>query len=106
MLIGVKMSDFNDVNLDKISHHIESLSKDMYEIKNIIKEKEKIEKKLSKRDIRRRKSLKKAQKKFKNVSTNLKSDIYKKFLERVLELKTTKSNYLKNLILKDLGVDG
>ena len=99
------MSDFKDDNLNKISHHIESLSKDMYEIKNIIKEKEKVEKKLSKRDIRRRKSLKKAQKKFKNVSTNLKSDIYKKFQERVLELKTTKSNYIKNLILKDLGVE-
>ena len=46
-----------------------------------------------------------AQKKFKNVSTNLKSDIYKKFQERVLKLKTAKTNYLKNLILKNLGVD-
>jgi len=98
------VNNFKDENLDRISHHIKSLSKDMYEIKNLIKDKEKVEKELSKRDTKRRKSLRKAQKKFKNVSTNLKSDVYKKFQERALELKTTKSNYLKNLILKDLGI--
>ncbi len=37
MLIGEKMTDFTDNESAKISHHIKSISEDMYEIKNMIK---------------------------------------------------------------------
>ena len=89
-------------NIDRISHNIKSLSKDMNDIKKTILQKEKVEKTLNKKDKKRRESLKKAQAKFKNVSTNLKIDEYEKFEKRLEELKLSKSAYLKKLILDDL----
>lgn len=92
-------------NIDRISHNINSLSKDMYEIKETILKKEKENKKLEKKDLRRRKSLKKAQLKFQNVSTNLNIEDYKKFEKKLTELKINKSAYLKKLILDDLKLN-
>ena len=91
-------------NIDRISHKMDSLAKDMYQIKNTFLQKEKVDKKLSKKDTKRRNSLKKAQSKFKNVSTNLKKDQYDKFEKKLKELKMNKSAYLKKLILDDLGL--
>ena len=96
----------NSVNeIQRISHNIKSLSRDMYEIKKTIinKEKEKIE--LQKKEKRRRESLKKAQSKFYNISTNLKKDEYQKFEEKVVKSKLSKSAYIKKLILDDLEKD-
>ena len=89
-------------NIDRISHNIKSLSKDMNDIKKTILQKEKVEKELNKKDKKRRESLKKAQAKFKNVSTNLKIEDYEKFEKRLEELKMSKSAYLKKLILDDI----
>ncbi|PLY09660.1 MAG: hypothetical protein C0625_00210 [Arcobacter sp.] len=97
------MEDFSAQNIDKISHNIASLSKDMYEIKKTILSKEKDKEKLSKKDKRRRESLKKAQAKFKNVSTNLSTKDYENFEKRFKELKMSKSAYLKKLIMDDLS---
>jgi len=97
------MEDFQIQNIDKISHNIASLSKDMYEIKKTILSKEKEKEKISKKDKRRRESLKKAQAKFKNVSTNLSIKDYEDFEKRFKELKMSKSAYLKKLILDDLN---
>ena len=97
------MEDFQIQNIDKISHNIASLSKDMYEIKKTILSKEKEKEKISKKDKRRRESLKKAQAKFKNVSTNLNTEDYEKFEKRFIELSMSKSAYLKKLILDDLS---
>jgi regulator of replication initiation timing len=96
------MEDFQIQNIDKISHNIASLSKDMYEIKKTILSKEKEKEKLSKKDKKRRESLKKAQAKFKNVSTNLSTEDYEKFEKRLIELGMSKSAYLKKLIMDDL----
>ena len=96
------MEDFSTQNINKISHNIASLSKDMYEIKKTILSKEKEKEKISKKDKRRRESLKKAQAKFKNVSTNLSIKDYEDFEKRFKELKMSKSAYLKKLILDDL----
>ena len=89
-------------NIDRISHNIESLSKDMYEIKKTITDKEKKKKQVLKKDRKRRESLKKAQAKFKNVSTNLSIEDYEKFEARFTELGISKSAYLKKLIEDDL----
>ncbi|RXJ98099.1 hypothetical protein CRU98_11320 [Arcobacter sp. CECT 8986] len=97
------MEDFSTQNINKISHNIASLSKDMYEIKKTILYKEKEKEKISKKDKRRRESLKKAQAKFKNVSTNLSLEDYEKFEKRFKELKMSKSAYLKKLIMDDLS---
>lgn len=97
------MEDFQIQNIDKISHNIASLSKDIYEIKKTILSKEKDKEKLSKKDKRRRESLKKAQAKFKNVSTNLSIKDYENFEKKFKELKMSKSAYLKKLILDDLN---
>jgi hypothetical protein len=97
------MEDFSVQNIDKISHNIASLSKDMYEIKKTILSKEKEKEKISKKDKKRRESLKKAQAKFKNVSTNLSVKDYGDFEKRFKELKMSKSAYLKKLILDDLN---
>ena len=91
-------------NIDRISHNMESLSKDVHEIKKTFQEKEKEKEKLLKKDIKRRKSLKKAQLKFKNVSTNLNIKDYEKFEKKFIKLKISKSAYLKNLILDDLDL--
>lgn len=97
------MEEFSPQNIDKISHNIASLSKDMYEIKKTILSKEKEKEKISKKDKKRRESLKKAQAKFKNVSTNLSIKDYEDFEKRFKELKMSKSAYLKKLILDDLN---
>lgn len=97
------MEDFSTQNIDKISHNIASLSKDMYEIKKTILSKEKDKEKLSKKDKKRRESLKKAQAKFKNVSTNLSTEDYEKFEKRFIELGMSKSAYLKKLIMDDFS---
>lgn len=97
------MEGFSAQNIDKISHNIASLSKDMYEIKKTILSKEKEKEKISKKDKKRRESLKKAQAKFKNVSTNLSIKNYENFEKRFKELKMSKSAYLKKLILDDLN---
>lgn len=96
------MEDFSTQNIDKISHNIASLSKDMYEIKKTILSKEKEREKVSKKDKRRRESLKKAQAKFKNVSTNLNVEEFKKLEEKLKKIKKSKSAYLKELIINDL----
>ena len=88
--------------IDRISHHIGSLSRDMYEVKKTIIKKEKDNIKLQKRDKKRRESLKKAQKNFFNVSTNLKIDEYKKFEKKVNNSQLSKSAYIKKLILDDI----
>ncbi len=97
------MEDFSTQNIDKISHNIASLSKDMYEIKKTILSREKEKEKISKKDKKRRESLKKAQAKFKNVSTNLSTKDYEKFEKRFIELGMSKSAYLKKLIMDDLS---
>jgi len=89
-------------NIDMISHNIRSLSIDMSEIKKTFLEKEKEKNRLLKKDKRRRESLKKAQLKFKNVSTNLNIDDYKKFEKKLIELKISKSAYLKKLIIDNI----
>ncbi len=86
----------------KISHHIESLSTDLHEIKKTILQKKKEEEILSKKDKKRRNSLKKAQKKFKNISTNLKQEDFERLEIRLKNLKMNKSEYLKNLVLQDI----
>jgi len=96
------MEDFEAINIDKISHNIQSLSKDMYEIKKKIFYKEEETNKLTKKNKKRRESLKKAQMKFKNVSTNLKSDDYDKLEKKLKDLNMSKSAYLKKLILDDI----
>lgn len=97
------MEDFQIQNIDKISHNIASLSKDMYEIKKTILSREKDKEKLSKKDKRRRESLKKAQAKFKNVSTNLSVKDYENFEKRFKKLGLSKSAYLKKLIMDDIS---
>lgn len=97
------MEDFSTQNIDKISHNIASLSKDMHEIKKTILSKEKEKGKIAKKDKRRRESLKKAQAKFKNVSTNLSIKDYENFEKRFKKLGMSKSAYLKKLILNDLN---
>ena len=99
------MKVYEDEDIEKITHHIESLSTDMYKIRKSFEEKEKVQKKLSKKDKKRRESLKKAQKKFKNISTNLKIELYEKFEKRILELKMSKSAYITKLILDDLNIE-
>lgn len=99
------MKIYEDEDIEKISHHIESLSADVYKIRKSFEEKEKVQKKLSKKDKRRKESLKKAQKKFKNISTNLKSELYEKFEKRILELNMSKSAYITKLILDDLNIN-
>ncbi|MGM0518055.1 MAG: hypothetical protein ACQERD_00260 [Campylobacterota bacterium] len=89
-------------NLDKIAHHIRSISKDMYSVKSTIMIKEKEKKDLMKKEKKRRESLKKAQSKFNNISTNLKADEYNEFLKIVKDSGMTKSAYLKKLILDDI----
>lgn len=97
------MEDFSAQDIDKISHNIASLSKDMYEIKKTILSKEKEKEKISKKDKKRRESLKKAQAKFKNVSTNLSIKDYENFEKRFKKIGMSKSAYLKKLILDDLN---
>lgn len=97
------MEDFSTQDIDKISHNIASLSKDMYEIKKTILSREKEKEKISKKDKKRRESLKKAQAKFKNVSTNLSAEDYEKFEKRFIELGMSKSAYLKKLIMDDIS---
>ena len=98
-----KNMDNNSVDkIDRISHHISSLSEDMHEIKKTIIEKEEKNRKIATKLEKRRKSLKKAQSRFKNVSTNLKVEEYEKFEKRLKELNLSKSAYLKKLILDDL----
>lgn len=96
------MEDFSTQNIDKISHNIASLSKDMYEIKKTILSKENEKEKIAKKD-KRRESLKKAQAKFKNVSTNLSIKDHENFEKRFKKLGMSKSAYLKKLILDDLS---
>ncbi len=96
------MKIFDDEGIGKISHHIESLSKDMHEIKKSILEKEVEHKRLLKKEKERKESLKKAQKKFRNVSTNLNLELYEKFEKMVKEKNITKSKYVQKIILDDI----
>jgi len=92
----------DSLKIDKMAHHIESINKEMFTIKEALL-KEKAEKELlHKKSNRRSESLKKAQKKFKNISTNFKGDIFKKIEKRVEELALSKSAYIKALVQKDL----
>lgn len=96
------MQNISEQNMDRISHNIESLSKDMYEVKKTIIIKEKEREKLSKKDKKRRESLKKAQAKFKNVSTNLSLEEYEMFEKKLADVGMSESAYLKKLILENL----
>ena len=98
------MYDDNESDLHKISSNIHSLSKTLHEVKTLIKDKEEKLKVISKRDKKRRESLKNAQKKFVNVSTNIKAEEYTKLENRLKELNTSKSAYLKILIENDLKI--
>lgn len=99
------LENSQDENINKISHHIASLSKDMYLVKKTIIAKEKEREKLSKKDKNRRESLKKAQARFKNVSTNLSLDEYEKFENKLAEVGMSKSAYLKKLIEDALKIN-
>jgi hypothetical protein len=96
------LQNISEQNMDRISHNIESLSKDMYEVKKTIIIKEKEREKLSKKDKKRRESLKKAQAKFKNVSTNLSLEEYEMFEKKLADVGMSESAYLKKLILENL----
>jgi len=88
--------------IDKMVHHIESINKEMFTIKEAVL-KEKAEKEvLRSKSKKRAESLKKAQKKFKNISTNFKEDEFKSIETRVDELGLSKSAYIKKLVEKDL----
>lgn len=95
------MTESRESEIDRISHHIASLSVDMHKIRKVFIEKEKKLVTTSRKDKKRKKSLSLAQKKFKNVSTNLKIEEYENFEKRLLELNLNKSAYLKKLILED-----
>lgn len=97
------MENYKNEDIKRISHNIESLSADVYKIRKSFEKKEKIQKKLSVKEKRRRESLRKAQKKFKNISTNLKIEIYEKLEKRIAELNISKSAYVAKLILDDLN---
>lgn len=97
------MSYFEDEKIDKIAHHIESISKEMYQVKKAVLEEKIAKDKLAKKDKRRLDSLKKAQKKFKNVSTNFKAEEFAKIENRLKELKINASTYIKQLIDIDLA---
>jgi len=96
------MKIFDDEGIGKISHHIESLSKDMHEIKKSILKKEVGQKRLLKKEKKRKESLKKAQKKFRNVSTNLSLELYEKFEKMIKEKNMTKSEYIQKMILDNI----
>lgn len=96
----------NKVNeIDRISHNIRSLAKDMNKVKKTIMNKEIENKELSKKIEKRKQSLKKAQKNFFNVSTNLKKEEFEEFEKRFKDLKLSKSAYLKKLIMDDIKKD-
>jgi len=96
------MSIYEKEKIDKISHHIESLSTEMHEVKKAILEEKKIKERFSKKDKKRRNSLKKAQKKFKNISTNFKIEDFEKIKKRLEELNISSSSYLQKLVALDL----
>jgi uncharacterized protein YpbB len=96
------MSIYEEEKIDKISHHIESLSTEMHEVKKAILEEKKIKEKLAKKDKKRRDSLKKAQKKFKNISTNFKIEDFEEIKKRLDELNISSSSYLQKLVTIDL----
>ena len=102
MIISKEKEIFLMDNLDKIAHHIRSISEDMYSVKSTIMIKEKEKKALLKKEKKRRESLKKAQSRFNNISTNLKTDDYNEFLKIVENSGLTKSAYLKKLVLDDI----
>jgi len=86
----------------KMAHHIESINKEMFTIKEaLLKEKEEKIVLLNK-NKKRKESLKKAQKKFKNISTNFKEDEFKDIEARVDELGLSKSAYIQALVYKDI----
>lgn len=96
------MSNFEDEKIDKISHHIESMSKELFQVKKAVLQDKKVKEKLAKKDKKRRNSLNKAQKKFKNVSTNFRTDEYEKIQVRLKELNLNASSYMKKLVALDL----
>jgi len=96
------MSTVEDEKIDKISHHIESLSIEMHEVKKAILVDKKTKEILAKREKKRRDSLKKAQKKFKNISTNFKIEEFDKIKKRLDELNISSSSYLQKLVSLDL----
>ncbi len=94
--------DFKDDKLDRMSHHIETMAKELYAVRKVVINKEKEQEKIAKKEKRRKESLKKAQKKFKNISTNFKTEDFKKIEKRVKELGISRSNYIQKLVLMDL----
>lgn len=96
------MPYFEDDKIEKISHHIESLSEEMHQVKKAVLKEKEIKEKLAKKDKKRRNSLSKAQKKFKNISTNFKIEEYAKIQKRLDDLKLNSSAYIKKLIAHDL----
>lgn len=96
------MSSFEDEKIDRISHHVESMSKELFQVKKAVLQDKKVKEKLAKKDKKRRNSLNKAQKKFKNVSTNFKIEDFKKIEKRLNELNINASSYIKQLVALDL----
>lgn len=96
------MRDFEDEKIVKISHHIESISQDIHQVKKALLVEKVKKEKLLKKDKKRLDSLKKAQKKFKNISTNFKIEDYEKIEKRLNELNINASSYMKKLVTLDL----
>lgn len=96
------MSNFEDEKIDKMSHHIESMSKELFQVKQAVLQDKKEKEKLAKKDKKRRNSLNKAQKKFKNISTNFKTEDFKEIEKRLNELNLNSSAYIKKLVALDL----
>ncbi len=94
--------DFEDDKLDRMSHHIETMAKELYVVRKAVINKEKEKEKIAKKEKKRRESLKKAQKKFKNISTNFNIEDFQKIEKRLKELGISKSNYIQKLVLLDL----
>lgn len=92
-----------DDKIDKIAHHIESISKEMYQVKKAVLKEKEAKEKFAKKDKKRLESLKKAQKKFKNVSANFKTEEFVKIENRLKELQINASTYIKKLIEIDLA---
>ena len=96
------MNAIEDRRIDKIDHHIGSISEDMHTLKKALLKKEIVQKRIGIKHKRRLKSLKKAQKNFVNISTNIKTEYFEKLKVRLEDANMNKSAYLKMLILKDL----
>ena len=94
--------DFEDDKLDRMSHHIETMAKELYVVRKAVINKEKEKEKIAKKEKKPRESLKKAQKKFKNISTNFNIEDFQKIEKRLKELGISKSNYIQKLVLLDL----